>query len=61
LLFPIQVPVILATVKSTGAAIHVPGVDQPPDAGNWLGLLIGFDILFLALSVLLFEYAIEED
>jgi heme exporter protein B len=61
LLFPIQVPVILATVKSTGAAIHVPGVDQPADAGNWLGLLVGFDVLFLALSVLLFEYAIEED
>jgi heme exporter protein B len=61
LLFPIQVPVILATVKSTGAAIHLPGVDQPADVGNWLGLLIGFDVLFLALSVLLFEYAIEED
>jgi heme exporter protein B len=61
LLFPIQVPVILATVKSTGGAIHVPGVDQPADVGNWLGLLVGFDVLFLALSVLLFEYAIEED
>jgi heme exporter protein B len=61
LLFPIQVPVILATVKSTGGAIHVPGIDQPADVGNWLGLLIGFDVLFLALSVLLFEYAIEED
>jgi heme exporter protein B len=59
LLFPIQVPVILATVKSTGAAIRLPGVD-PSDA-NWLGLLIAFDVLFLALSVLLFEYAIEED
>jgi heme exporter protein B len=61
LLFPIQVPVILATVKSTGAAIHVPGVDQPAEIGNWLGMLVGFDVLFLALSVLLFEYAIEED
>jgi heme exporter protein B len=61
LLFPIQVPVILATVKSTGAAIHVPGIDQPPDIGNWLGMLVAFDLLFLALSVLLFEYAIEED
>src|SRR5262249_6513519 len=33
LLFPIQVPVILATVKSTGAAIRMPGVD-PPDVGQ---------------------------
>jgi heme exporter protein B len=60
LLFPIQVPVILATVKSTGAAIRVPGLD-PPDVGQWLGLLIAFDALFLGLSVLLFDYAIDED
>jgi heme exporter protein B len=60
LLFPIQVPVILATVKSTGAAIRVPGLD-PPDVGQWLGLLLAFDALFLGLSVLLFDYAIEEE
>lgn len=60
LLFPIQVPVILATVKSTGAAIRVPGLDAP-DVGQWLGLLIAFDGLFLGLSVLLFDYAIEEE
>jgi heme exporter protein B len=59
LLFPIQVPVILATVKTTGAAIRVPGV-EPPDIGQWLGLLIAFDALFLSLSVLLFEHVIEE-
>jgi heme exporter protein B len=60
LLFPIQVPVILATVKSTGAAIQVPGVD-PPEIGQWLGLLVAFDALFLSLSMLLFEFAIEEE
>jgi heme exporter protein B len=60
LLFPIQVPVILATVKSTGAAIRVPGL-EPPEVGQWLGLLVAFDALFLGLSVLLFDYAIEED
>jgi heme exporter protein B len=59
LLFPIQVPVILATVKTSGAAIQVPGV-QPPDVGQWLGLLVAFDALFLAASLVLFEYAIEE-
>jgi heme exporter protein B len=60
LLFPIQVPVILATVKATGAAIRVPGL-EPPEIGQWLGLLVAFDALFLGLSVLLFDYAIEED
>jgi heme exporter protein B len=60
LLFPIQVPVILATVKTTGAAVRVPGT-EPPDVGPWLGLLVAFDALFLSLSVLLFEYVIEEE
>jgi heme exporter protein B len=60
LLFPIQVPVIMATVKSTGAAIRVPGL-EPPEVGNWLGLLVAFDALYLGLSVLLFDFAIEED
>ncbi len=61
LLFPIQVPVILATVKSTGASIAVGGAPSEGDGANWLGLLIGFDILFLALSVLLFDYSVAED
>ena len=60
LLFPIQVPVILATVKTTGAAVRVPGTEAP-DVGQWLGLLVAFDALFLSLSVLLFEYVIEEE
>jgi heme exporter protein B len=60
LLFPVQVPVILATVKSTAAAIHMPGLD-PPEVAQWLGLLVAFDALFLSLSVVLFDYAIEED
>ncbi|MGI9148718.1 MAG: heme exporter protein CcmB [Chloroflexota bacterium] len=60
LLFPVQVPVILATVKSSEAAIRMPGLD-PPEIGQWLGMLIAFDALFLGLSVLLFDYAIEED
>src|SRR5438874_2750389 len=59
LLFPIQVPVILATVKTTGAAVRVPGT-EPPDVSQWLGLLVAFDAIFLSLSVLLFEYVIEE-
>jgi heme exporter protein B len=59
LLFPIQVPVILATVKTTGAAIHSPGV-APTDIAQWLGLLVAFDALFLSLSVILFDFVIEE-
>lgn len=60
LLFPIQVPVILATVKATAGAVHVPGLDAP-DVTQWMGLLIAFDALFLGLSVLLFDFVIEEE
>lgn len=59
LLFPIQVPVILATVKSTAAAIRVAGT-EPTQIGQWLSLLVAFDALFLSLSVVLFDFAIEE-
>lgn len=59
LLFPVQVPVVLATVKSTAAAVRVPGLD-PPEAGQWLGLLVAFDALFLGLSVVLFDFAVDE-
>jgi heme exporter protein B len=60
LLLPVQVPVVLATVKSTAAAIQVPG-GEPSDGANWLGLLVAFDGLFLGLSLLLFDAAVEQD
>lgn len=59
LLFPVQVPVVLATVKSTGATIHLATTD-PSDLANWLGLLVAFDALFLGLSLLLFDFAVDE-
>jgi heme exporter protein B len=59
ILFPIQVPVILGTVKATGAAIRVAGV-QVTDTANWTGMLVGFALLFSALSLLLFDHAIAD-
>ncbi|MBV9357012.1 MAG: heme exporter protein CcmB [Chloroflexi bacterium] len=60
LLFPIQMPVVLATVKSTAAAIYLDSVPAN-DSANWLGLLIAFDGLFLGLSVLLFDVVLEQE
>lgn len=56
LLFPIALPVIIATVKATGAALGVAAGDTSP----WLGILAAFDAIFLALSLVVFEYVIEE-
>ena len=54
LLLPTTVPIVIGSVQATSNAIS--GVtDGPP----WLGLLIAFDVIFLTLSYLLFEHAIE--
>jgi heme exporter protein B len=57
LLFPVIIPVMLASVKLTGAIL-----DRVPfaDVQNWFSLLIAFDLIFLALSFILFDYVVEE-
>lgn len=54
LLLPTTVPIIIGAVQATSNAISG-AADGPP----WLGLLIAFDVIFLTLSYLLFEHAIE--
>lgn len=57
LLFPIIIPVIIGAVKSTGKILE----DKPLiEIMPWLKLLIAFDIIFLIVSFLVFEYVIEE-
>jgi heme exporter protein B len=57
LLFPVVIPVMLAAVKLTAAIL-----DQLPfaDVQNWFSLLVAFDLIFLALSFILFDYVVEE-
>ena len=55
LVFPLIVPIVIAAVRSTGDLI-APSANEPP----WLGLMIAFDIIFLSVSMLTFEYVIEE-
>lgn len=54
LLLPTTVPVLIGAVKATSEAISGIGGGPP-----WIGLLIAFDVIFLTLSYLLFEHAIE--
>lgn len=56
LLLPIALPVVMGTVKATGGAIGAARADATP----WLQLLVAFDVIFLALSFILFEYVLEE-
>jgi heme exporter protein B len=57
LLFPVVIPVMLSAVKLSAAIL-----DRTPvaDVQNWLSLLIAFDLIFMALAFMLFDYVMEE-
>jgi len=55
LVFPLIVPVVIGAVRATGALMTTP-VNEPP----WLGMMLAFDVIFLSVSLLTFEYVIEE-
>ncbi len=56
LLFPIAVPVLIGVVEATGLVLGTGfAADRP-----WLGLLVAFDAIYLALGVVVFEYVLEE-
>ncbi len=55
LVFPLIVPVVIGAVRATGT-LMVPAVNEPP----WLGMIAAFDVIFLSVSTLMFEYVIEE-
>ena len=57
LLFPVSVPVILSATKSTAYLISGQDIGQ---SLSWIKLLIGFDVIFLVICFLLYEYVIEE-
>jgi heme exporter protein B len=57
LLFPVVIPVLLSAVRLTAAVLDGLPVAE---VQNWLSLLIAFDAIFLALSVILFDYVMEE-
>ena len=55
LVFPLIVPIVIAAVRATEALL-APTTNEPP----WLGLIIAFDIIFLSVSTLTFQYVVEE-
>jgi heme exporter protein B len=55
LVFPLLVPVVIAAVKATQGVISPVANDAP-----WLGLLAAFDVLFLSVSALTFQYVVED-
>jgi heme exporter protein B len=57
LLFPIVMPALIAAVRLTGGVLD----GQPwSDMRHWLQLLVGFDVMFLSVSTMAFDYVVEE-
>lgn len=57
LLFPIIIPVLLAAVK--GSSGFLQGLDIA-EILPWLNLLIVYDVIFVAIAFMVFDYIVEE-
>lgn len=57
LLFPLVVPALLASVKATTLVITG---DPMEELGGWMKLLLSFDLIYWALTALLFGKVLEE-
>jgi heme exporter protein B len=55
LVFPLIVPVVIGAVRATGA-LMIAAANEPP----WLGLIAAFDVIFLSVSMITFEFVVEE-
>src|SRR5262249_18118246 len=57
LIFPISVPVVIASVEATALAF---GADPNANRVSWLGLLVAFDLFFPILCFVLFDFVVEQ-
>ncbi len=57
LLFPLVIPVLIAAVKaSTGFLQGTPF----PDLSPWINLLVVYDVIFVAVAFMVFDFIVEE-
>ena len=57
LLFPVLLPLLIAGIRTTIGLLEGQSL---ADHANWLQLIIFFDILFLVVAFLTFDYVVEE-
>lgn len=57
LLFPVIIPVLLAAVKATNGVLEGLPLEE---WRVWINILIVYDVIFLAVSVMAFDFVIEE-
>lgn len=57
LFFPIVAPVIIAAVKASGLILDGQSWSE---LSSWLQIIAAFDVIFLVVSALVFEFVVEE-
>ena len=57
LLFPVVLPVLIPAVKASSGFLMGLDIDE---IMPWLNLLLAYDVVFLAVSFMLFDYVVEE-
>ena len=57
LLFPVIIPILIAAVRASGGYLQNLPMDQ---IVPWLNLLIVYDVIFTAMSFMVFDYVVEE-
>lgn len=57
LLFPVAIPVLIAAVKASGGFL---AGDDFASTLPWMNLLIAYDVIFIAVAFMLFDYVVEE-
>lgn len=57
ILLPVAVPLLLAAVKATSDLLHG---DTLSGARYWLQFMVGFNLIFVILSSVLFDHAVRE-
>lgn len=57
LLFPVIIPVLIAAVKASSAILQSL---EAADIWPWINLLISYDVIFLAVAFMVFDYVVQE-
>lgn len=57
LLLPLAIPALIAAVKATGGLVEGGTLAE---VGGWIRLLIAYDLVIVAVSMLTFNYVVEE-
>ncbi|HCC78814.1 MAG: cytochrome C biogenesis protein [Chloroflexi bacterium GWB2_49_20] len=57
LLFPVIIPVVVAAVEASGG--YLQGMDIS-ELRYWINLLLVYDVIFIAIAFMVFDYVVEE-